>query len=252
MSNEHSNSYREDITAYALGILDVDEVKSLESHLKDCQDCQSELVDYRSLKTGLLQAVPPKAPPPQLRRKLAAQLPSQRTRPLGLLATIFSQPSLVQVAMAVAVVFLLGVNIYSNMQIRELQQQQIALAERLSNEQAAIAMLAYPNTQTLNVSADVQNLTGTMLLDEDKSTAVLVLWNLPQLEENQTYQIWLIGANDERTSGGLFVPVLDQAYTTTTIQSPVSTGQYVGVGVTVEPDGGSEATTGPRVLVVDL
>ncbi len=252
MSDEHCLPYQENLAAYALGTLDSDEIPMLESHLKNCQDCQSELADYQSVTTGLLQSLPPQTPPPGLRRNLIARLPSQRNRTPNLLANIFGQFSLGQVATAMVVVILLGLNIFSNVQIRDLQRQQSALADRIANEQTAIAMLAYPSTQTLPVLADVQNLTGSMLVDKDQKTAVLVLWNLPQLEFGQTYQIWLIDPDGKRTSGGLFIPSDDQGYTTTTIQSPIPLGQYVGIGTTIEPAGGSEQPTGPRVLQVDL
>lgn len=252
MSNQRCSLYRENLAAYALGTLDADEIRALESHLKDCQDCQSELEAYRSVAIGLLESVPPQAPPPELRRKLAAQLPSQRTSTSGLLANIFARYSLGQIAIALIVVVLLGLNIYSNIQIRDLQRQQAALADRLSNEQTAIAMLAYPSTQALAVIPDVQNLAGSMLVDREKRIAVLVLWNLPPLEAGQTYQAWLIDAEGNRVSGGLFASDDENRYTTTTIWSPDPIGEYEGFGVTVEPSGGSEGPTGPRVLTVDL
>ena len=252
MSEERCFPYRENLAAYAFGSLDADEVPALEAHLKDCQDCQYELADYQSVAVGLLGSIPPQTPPPSLRRKLVTQLPSHRTRTPNLLAVIFGRFSLGQVVAAMIVVVLLGLNLYSSMQIRDLQRQQSALAGRLSSDQVAIAMLAYPSTQALTVQADVQNLTGSMLVDKDKNTAVLVLWNLPKLEAGKTYQIWLIDSSGKRISGGLFVPADNQGYTTATIQSPVSIGQYVRLGVTVEPWGGSDGPTGPRVLGVDL
>jgi anti-sigma-K factor RskA len=252
MSEERCFPYRENLAAYALGTLDADEIPALESHLKDCQDCRSELSDFQFVTMGLLGSIPPQTPPPGLRRKLVAQLPSHQARTPNLLAAIFGRFSLGQVATVMVVVALLGLNLFSSMQIRDLQRQQSTLAGRLSNDQAAIAMLAYPSTQALTVQADVQNLTGSMLVDKDKNTAVLVLWNLPKLEAGQTYQIWLIDSNGKRISGGLFVPADNQGYTTATIRSPVSLGQFVRLGVTVEPLGGSAGPTGPRVLGVDL
>ena len=252
MSNEHCLPYRENLAAYALGTLDADEIPALESHLKNCQDCQSELADYQSVTMGLLQSIPSRTPPPGLRRNLIARLPLQRNQTPNLLANMFGRFSLGQVATAMVVVILLGLNIFSSIQIRDLQQQQSALADRIAKDQAAIAMLAYPSTQTLPVLADVQDLSGSMLVDKDRETAVLVLWNLPQLEIGQTYQIWLIDADGKRTSGGLFTSMDDHGYTTATIKSPVPLGQFIGLGVTVEPWGGSEGPTGPRVLGVDL
>jgi len=252
MSDERCSPYRENLPAYALGALDADEIRALETHLKGCQDCQAELADYQSVTAGLLESVPPQTPPPDLRRKLAAQLPSQRAQTPTLFANFFTRFSLGEAAVALVVVVLLGLNIFSSVQIRDLRQQQAALTDRLSNEQVAIAMLAYPETQALTISADVQNLTGSMLVDEEKNTAVLVLWNLPELESGKTYQVWLIDADGNRISGGLFVPDTKDGYTTATIWSPVPIGEFDGLGVTVEPEGGSAGPTGPRVFVVDL
>ncbi|MGD8404949.1 MAG: anti-sigma factor [Anaerolineales bacterium] len=250
MSDERCFPYRENLAAYALGVLDADEIRALETHLKGCQDCQAELADYQSVAAGLLQVVPPQTPPPDVRRKLVAQLPSQRAHP-NLFTNIFARFSIGQIAIAVVVVILLGLNIFSSVQIRNLKRQQSALAERLSNDQTALSMLAYPSTQSLVVNPDIQNLAGSMLVDKEKRIAVLVLWNLPPLEAGQTYQAWLIDADGNRVSGGLFLPD-GQRYTTITVRAPVPIGEFDGFGVTVEPEGGSEGPTGPRVLAVDL
>ena len=181
-----------------------------------------------------------------------ARLPSQRRRTSKPLTALFGRFHIGQAASTVALLVLLGLNIFSSLQIRALQQTQAVLAERLSQDQTAIAMLAYPSTQALPVHAEVKDITGSMLVDKDKSIAVLVLWNLPQVDAGQTYQIWLIDSGGQRTSGGLFKPVEEWGYTTATIWSPRPLGQFVGIGVTVEPEGGSEGPTGSRVLGVDL
>jgi anti-sigma-K factor RskA len=252
MSDERCLPHRENLAAYALGALDADDIPALEAHLAGCQDCQSELADYQSVAMGLLQAVPQRMPPQELRRKLIAQLPSQQTRTSKLFADVFGRISFGQVALVLGMVFLLGLNIFSALQIRELQKGQTELAERLSQDQTAIAMLAYPSTQALPVHAEVEQITGSMLVDKDKNMAVLVLWNLPRVEAGKTYQIWLIDSGGQRTSGGLFRPVDDWGYTTATDWSPRPLWQFVSVGVTVEPEGGSEGPTGSRVLGVDL
>jgi anti-sigma-K factor RskA len=252
MSDERCLPHRENLAAYALCALDAAEASALEAHLETCQDCQSELADYQAVASGLSQSIPPHRPPEGLRRKLIARLPSQRRRISTPFTNLFGRFHIGQVASTVALLVLLGLNIFSSLQIRELQQTQAELAERLSQDQTAIAMLAYPSTQAFPVQADVENVAGSMLVDNDRRIAVLVVWNLPQVEAGQTYQIWLIDPDGERISGGLFKPIEGQRYTTTTIWSPDSFKRYVGIGVTVEPEGGSEAPTGSRVLSVDL
>jgi hypothetical protein len=146
---------------------------------------------------------------------------------------------------------LIGLNIFSVFQIRELRREQAALTERLSAEQAAIGMLAYPNTQIHMIVPDVQNLTGSVLVDKDRPVAVLFLWNLPQLDAAESYQIWLINAQGDRISSGFILPA-EGAYTTALIQSAVPLGEFIAIGVTIEPAGGSEQPTGERLLVVEL
>lgn len=252
MSNERCLPHRENLAAYALGALDADEIPILEAHLAGCQDCQAELADYMSVTEGLLQSIPPQTPPPGLRRDLIARLPSSRPRASKPFPNFFERFSLWQAVSTVALLVLLGLNVFSSLQIRELQQRQAELAEHLAEDQTAIAMLSYPSTQALPVVADIENVAGSMLVDKEKRIAVLVTWNLPEVQEGQTYQIWLVDSEGKRTSGGLFKPVEGQRYTTTTVWSPDPFEQYEGIGVTVEPEGGSEAPTGSRVLSVDL
>jgi anti-sigma-K factor RskA len=252
MSDERCLPHRDNLAAYALSALDAENIPALEDHLAGCPDCQAELEEYLSITAGLLQAVPPRKPSQKLRHTLMNRLPVRQSRVPKPLATIFERFPLWQAASTLALLFLLILNVFSSMQIRDLRQQQAALAKRLSHDQTAIAMLAYPSTKTLPVHADVPGIAGSMLVDEDKSTAVLVLWNLPPLGAEQTYQIWLIDANGKRLSGGLFRPVTGQGYTTATVQSPRPFGEFVGIGVTVEPEGGSEGPTSSRVLGVDL
>ena len=252
MFRENCLPHQENLASYSLGALDADEFLALESHLENCVDCKTELVGYRKIATGLLHSLPPQTPPSNLRRKLTLQLPSARTRTPSLFALLTPQFSFGQLANAALLVILIGLNVFSAMQVRDLREQQIALAERVSAEQAAISMLAYPNTQILLVTPDVQDLTGSVLLDRDRTTAVLLLWNLPKLDAAQIYQIWLIDADGKRFSAGLFIPTSGQDYTTVLIEASVPLKEYTAIGVTIEPSGGSEQPTGSRLLVVEL
>lgn len=252
MPDEPFHPQRDNIAAYALGALDAEDVAALESHLAECQDCRSELAEYQSVVSGLLESTPAQAPPVRLRRELVARLPGQQARTTKAFPHIFERFSIWQVATAIGILLLLGLNIVSSLQIRELRLAQAALAERISHDQTAIAMLAYPSTQALPVQAEVADVAGSMLVDKDKRIAVLVTWNLPEVQSGQTYQIWLIDSEGKRTSGGLFKPEAGQRYTTTTIWSPQPFEQYEGIGVTVEPEGGSASPTGSRVFGVDL
>lgn len=73
---------------------------------------------------------------------------------------------------------------------------------------------------------------------------------MPQLSQEQTYQAWLIDSQGGRISAGIFHPQTNQTYTTQVITTDKGFSNYVGIGETVEPAGGSEQPTGERVLKV--
>lgn len=245
MANENHNLFKENLAAYALGALDIDEVPLLETHLETCAECRAELIDYQQVSDGLLSALPPQIPPTTLRNKLAAQLPGAQETQRPRLAWFLDRWAVVG-----AFVLLLGVNIFSFMQIQALQKQQASLAAYLQNDQTAISMLAYPSTQSLPLSGE--GIAGSMLVDKGREVGVLFVWNLPRLETGQAYQAWLIDEQGNRISGGVFAPEENQPYTTVVIVSPKPLGEFSGLGVTVEPWGGSPAPTGQRVMKVDF
>ncbi|MBC7878776.1 MAG: anti-sigma factor [Anaerolineales bacterium] len=247
MSRENCLPYQENLIAYSLGALDAEEIAALESHLKTCTDCQTELLDYQQIAAGLVLAVPRRLPPSSLRQKLAGRLPSAQKRTSSLFALSFKQ-----FAAGAVLAVLLGLNIFSALQIQNLNKQQKALAERLSAEQKTIAILSQPGTQILSVNTDLTDTRGSILFHKDMATAVLILWNLPELEASQTYQIWLIDSNGEKISSGLFLSSTESDYTTASVQSAFPIGQFAAVGITVEPSGGSQQPTSSPIVVVEL
>jgi anti-sigma-K factor RskA len=90
------------------------------------------------------------------------------------------------------------------------------------------------------------------VLDTDYNNAVLNLRGLPHIPEDQTYQVWLISPDGDRTSAGLIRPQTDLPYISAPLYSNQDLVNFVGVGMTVEPAGGSDSPTGPQVFRVDF
>jgi anti-sigma-K factor RskA len=244
IQDEHS-LLRENIPAYALGALDAEEFAALESHLQTCQACRTELTHYRAVSDGLMAALPPRAPSAALRKRLQSQLPSAQRKARPRFTWSF-----VQLTTGAAFVLLLLFNLFSFLQMREIQRQQATLLQQLKTNQFALSMLAYPETQAFPISGD--NLSGSVLLDRDRNTVALVMWHLPELADDQTYQAWLIEPDGDRVSAGVFRPQNTTAYTTQPIYAKQDISNFTGVGVTIEPAGGSEQPTGPRLFKVDF
>lgn len=239
--------FRENLSAYAINALDADETAALQAHLQDCDSCRAELAGYQRVSSGLLSALPPQAPRPALKRTLVARLPSAKksVRPRWQLGWSFGQ-----LATATAITLLLGMNIFSSVQMRALQTQQAELARQLEMEQTALAMIASPGADTLPVSDG--NVAGSLIVNREKNSAILILSNLPELKKGETYQIWFIEPDDGRVSAGLFNVNRDRNITIASLASSDSLQAYTGIGVTVEPAGGSDQPTGPKVFGVEF
>ncbi len=239
--------FRENLAAYALNALDAEETAALQVHLQTCDSCRAELADYQRVSAGLLSALPPQAPRPALKRTLAARLPSakQSIRPRWQLGWSFGQ-----IATSAALALLLVMNMLSFNQVRALQIQQTELTRRLEMEQTTLAMIASPGAYTLPVHGE--DVTGSLIVNGEKNSAILILSHLPELEKGKTYQIWLIQPDDGRVSAGLFEVNREGGITIASLDSRDSLQEYTGIGVTIEPAGGSDQPTGPRILKVDF
>jgi len=247
MTHDEHTPYLENIPAYAIGALDADEFAALESHLQTCASCRAELAEYRVLNQSLLTAVPPRQPSAALRKRLQSRLPSvQKTaRPQWNWNWSFSR-----MAVGASLILLLVMNMYSILQTRALQQEQAQLNRQVRTGQTVMSMLSYPATERLSINSD--KAVGSLLLDKERDIVALIVWNMPELPENETYQIWLIDPQGERVSAGIFSPESDQAYTTKVVYPKQRLVDFTGVGVTVEPAGGSEQPTGERLFKVDF
>lgn len=246
MTHDHT-PFRENLAAYALNALDAEETAALQAHLRACDSCRAELADYRRVSAGLLSALPPQAPRPALKRTLAARLPGAKkaARPRWQWGWSFGR-----IAAAAALTLLLVMNVLSFLFVRKLQTQQAALAHQLEMDQQTLAMIASPGAYTLPVSDG--DVTGSLVVNGGGNSAILILSDLPELKMSETYQIWLIEPDNGRVSAGLFDVSRESGFTIVSLDSSGSFQGYTGIGVTIEPIGGSERPTGPKVFGVEF
>jgi anti-sigma-K factor RskA len=243
MARDEHAPFIEDIPAYIAGALDAAEVAALEAHLETCASCRAELAGYGSLGQSLLMAVPPKQPSAQLRRNLQSRLPSAQKA---------SRPrvrwSFWQLTMGVAVLALLVLNLVSVLQMRQIRSQQAKLLNEVNDAQTALGMLSSNDVQMININGEL--VSGKLLLGDNQ--AVLILEDLPSLNADQVYQMWLVKPDGGRVSAGVFRPESGQTYTTEVLSSQQMLSNFTGIGVTVEPAGGSDHPTGARIFKVDF
>ncbi len=230
--------------AYVMGALGSGERIALEAHLGDCQECQAALADYEQVAEGLLHLATSVAPASGLRATLNARLAG---RPGNLRSLrrpgLGRAPQVVFAALAVTLLVLNGALILETRRLAERGQELLAQQEA---SQTALALASYSTSQTAFVQEE--KIWGTFVYEENFPVAVFNVWGLPPLPDDKAYQLWLFNPDGTRTTGALFRTTAAQELISILIRSPVPLGEVLGFGVTVEPETGSPAPTGPRII----
>lgn len=236
---------------YAIGALDDGDLWRVEAHLERCPRCQEEFAHVLEL-VGVLSTVSPpgarvkralfeRAGLPLVAPAIAFPAPEPETpRPPTLepprqLPRRWIQPAWIGLAAAVVLLALGGGWAF-------LQQQE------LDDQRDIIALLAEPDAAYPLTDSDVDTgASATFYADPDHDQALLVGQDFPPLDDGQRYQIWLFTPSGERVDGGLFTPDSDGS-TLATVDPDEPISDYWAVGVSVEPDDGSDAPTSPLIL----
>ena len=131
-----------------------------------------------------------------------------------------------------------------------LRDQNIEMQQELQNRQNQLATLTGA-TQIIALAGTeaAPDASATLYVSDNES--LLILRDVSELAEAQTYQLWLIPPGGDPLPAG----ILGQATggtSTSAIQFTTPLDDYAAVAVSVEPEGGSTTPTGPVVLVGDI
>jgi anti-sigma-K factor RskA len=226
----------ESLPAYVLGSLEEEEAQSLAEHVAGCYLCRSELDSLQRVADQLSLAVPEATPSPGLKPRLMTRIQTlnrQQPSPAG----IRSFPKRLLPVTALAGLSLILVLAFSN----------LLLWQRMNNLEVLTGPLGM-RAITLQNTDSAPSASGFVVISADGEDGVLVVDELPTLDESREYQVWLMRAGDARsTSGGVF-NVDESGYRGLRIESPESLLSYSSVLVTIEPAGGSTKPTGESVL----
>ena len=240
------------VPAYALGAADADEIALVEVALTFCPQVAEALAQYRLTAESLLYTPPPMTPAPELRRRvlqaIAADVAARQPRSLRLHA----RPIVAWLAAAAAVVVLLISNLLWFVRVEELERRNDILTNWSGQKDELLIALSSSASERIDlVSTDEsQAQYASVLYSPSANYAVLVTDSLPSLPPDRTYQLWLL-RGDERLSAGVFTIETDgRGALVFRIRDPLTT--YTGLGISVEPAGGSPAPTTPPVATVRL
>ncbi|SEB85229.1 anti-sigma factor [Streptomyces sp. TLI_105] len=232
--------------AHALGALDDDERTYFEDHLRTCEACRQEATEFEATTARLAAAVsytPPAAAKAQVMaaidgvRQLPPRVPAPSTAPV-LRGFLRRRAASLALAACVAAAALGGVAVWRTQDGQDLERQARQAQQRLDE---VSAVLAAPDARTIHGKAANGALT-TVVASDRQNKAVFTAANLPAPGTGKTYQLWLDHDGTMRPAG-----LIDHDGTVILTGNPADAA---GVGLTLEPTGGSpQPTTDPLLLM---
>ena len=207
---------------HLLGELSVEEERELERHLEECSGCRGELVRARQTH-DLLRELAAGGPPPELKDRVLArargEIPARSRGGWKLWVP----------AAALLVIAVLGAGL-------------LWTITQDSSEGIPLAATALASEGGGEVSGEVEE--GNLRIE-------LVVWNLPELREDEYYELWYAREDGGRISCGTF-RAQQGGQTTVNLTAPANAVSYPEIEVTREPDDGDPSSSGEKVLVGDL
>jgi anti-sigma-K factor RskA len=261
------------LPAYALGALEAGEASSVREHVRGCAICRAELADYALVRAGLDEAVDDTPLPVGFTQRLASRAVAL-DRPASAQALPTSAPEagpspspatrprrmswLPWALTAACLALALGLGAWGLRLQGELGRTRGEVASlrgevaQLRESDARVArLLAQPSVLSRRLQAGTPGVDGRMYMPPERGEALLVIGDLPQLPRGKVYQLWLLAPGGAVESAGTFTPIGDGA--ARLYLNPASgLGRYNGLGVTVEPAGGSPGPTSDPLVRADL
>lgn len=256
------NELEELYPAFALDAVEDKDKKRIEEHLATCHTCSEIVAGYCSVADLLPYASPMVEPPADLKyRVLQAALPRARVKQPRAsvwqsLVTGFGNLLRSPAFAAITLLLVIGLGIW-NVSLQNQIAQQLASNQQMSSdmtrERAMMSTIAYADTQPkrLEATSVAPQAIGRLFAAPELNALALIVYDMPALDSNRVYQIWLIDPNGDRTSGGTFT-VDAQGRSWVYIRSPKPLSNFQGIGITIEPTGGSPKPTGPKMMGTSL
>jgi len=228
---------RELLPAHALDALSPEEMREVEVHLLNCEECQRDLVQLRETAGILAEGVTPANPPLALREKI---LEAVHARPQVIVLPRLWALGFATVAVALVVV-LAGISLTLDHRLAE-------LTTRLASQQQVLALLTDPSAKTAALTGSVQA-NVRFVYDPQRQQGALVVIDLRDPGTDLVYQLWLV-AGKEPQNAGVFRPVPDRPIFVPVV-ADFSRYQAVAISVEHGPTG-AQRPTRPPILVGTL
>jgi anti-sigma-K factor RskA len=251
--------------AYAVDALDDVERAEFERHLGQCPECQDEVASLRAAAVELTRASAA-TPPPTLRESVLQQIsavrplppvtgrPGQAAPSESVSGTPLRAPSTVTplesrrrriapvtwlVAAAAAVALVIGGIAWSPWSNDgSTQQPPLSITEQVIRAKDA-----------QRFEKDIDGARATIVRSPSLGRAVIIADNMPAAPAGKDFQIWFQDPQGAMHSAGVMP---HEAKPTVSMVLDGDASKYNGVGITVEPAGGSKEPTSPPIALIEF
>lgn len=230
--------------AYAVDALEPDERARFEAHLRQCADCRDEVDSLREAAAVL--GTDDVAPPAALRDRLLSDITNIRPLPPLPVAPVVQLDSRrrpgarIPLLVAAAAVLIAGVG---GAVLRPWADDTVPGPEdEVTAEQVLAAADAHRTEKRFPDGAE-----ATVVVSRSKGRAVIQTDDMRAAPTGKDYQLWLQTPAGVMEPAGLMPDLRDA-----TVLLEGDASDAVGVGITVEPDGGSERPTSEPIAVFAL
>lgn len=232
--------------AYALHALSESERVAFEDHLAQCAACSKEVAELQETAARLGSAVATQ-PPESLKQDVMADIRRVRQLPPdeGPIIALRGRKWPLRVTSMAAAAAAIAAIVLGSQVIRlddEASRAEQQLAEVSSRYETVADMIAAQNTKIM--AAKSGDMRATVVVSPQHGKVAFLPKDVPAPGNDKTYQLWLIGPDGAHSAG--LVPDQDTPVVADTIE-----GANV-LGVTVEPEGGSEQPTTEPVMTMAL
>jgi anti-sigma-K factor RskA len=253
-------TFEELAAVYAVGALDGDDLVRFETHLAEgCERCAALLRDAREALLRMAQAGPPAAPPAAVRAALLGRVEASGAPPVSRRRQASWVPwAAATAAVAVVAAMLTGGFVASRYEARlgqmaretaavreRLQRNEAALREQMAGYRDAVELLRDPATRVIELrGAGPSPEASARLVWHDRAGGRLLVANLPAAPAGKAYELWLLDAPAPRPAGVFQVDASGRAIH----RVEGAATRPARFAVTLEPEAGVPAPTGPVVL----
>ena len=237
--------------AFAVDALPGDEQHRFEAHLTECTACAAEVAELRAT-AGRLGLAVAETPPPALRDRVLRRIGEVRQEPPpsgsspradGRRPGRAAKWRTYALAACLAVAAVLGgTAVWQHQQVDEARRQ----TQQARQQTAQLAeLLASPDARTISGGALPGGGSATAVVSQDRDRAALLASGMAEPPDGKVYQLWFADGDTMRPAGfaapGTGAALLDGRVDGAS-----------GMGITVEPDGGSPQPTSDPVLLLEF